>query len=137
MVENKCWHCRIIMMANQRVNSGNKLLKTTEICYFIVMKFTLSFKKYVTKMKQPFNVLENYIVPLYEEDTVRQILDNINCPNNNMKTEINVCISIHSDSFDIDSTYLSTVISPLFPANQISSGSYGRRRQVRSSRRGG
>ena len=37
-----------------------------------------SFEKHVTKMKQTFNVLENYNVYLYEEDKVRQLLDNIN-----------------------------------------------------------
>ena len=41
---------------------------------------TFSLDKYVTKMKQTFNVLDNYNVPLYEEDKVGQILDNINCP---------------------------------------------------------
>ena len=40
---------------------------------------TFYFEKYVTKMKQTFNVLENYKVPLYEEDKVRQLLNNINC----------------------------------------------------------
>ena len=41
-------------------------------------KTTFSFEKYVTNMKQTFNVLENYNVPLYKEDKVRQLLDNIN-----------------------------------------------------------
>ena len=36
-----------------------------------------SFDKYVTKTEQTFNVLENYNIPLYEEDKVRQLLDNI------------------------------------------------------------
>ena len=39
----------------------------------------ISFEKYVTKTKQKFNMLENYNVPLYDEDKVRKILDNINC----------------------------------------------------------
>ena len=39
---------------------------------------TSSFKKYVTKTKKTFNVLENYNVPLYEEDKVRQFLNKIN-----------------------------------------------------------
>ena len=65
---------------------------------------TFSFKNYVTKMKQIFNMLENYNVPLYEEDKFRQLLDNINFPNNYLKTEVNICISSHSASFDTDST---------------------------------
>ena len=34
-------------------------------------KTTFPFNKYVTKMKQTFNVLYNYNVPLYDEDKVR------------------------------------------------------------------
>ena len=49
-------------------------------------EITFSFEKYVTNMKQTFNVLDNYNDPLYEEDKVRKLLDNINCPNNNLKT---------------------------------------------------
>ena len=70
---------------------------------------------YLIKMRQKFNVLDNYDVPLYEEDKVRQHLDNINCPNKKLKTEFNICISVYSDSFETASTYLSIVISRLFP----------------------
>ena len=96
----------------------------------------LSFEKYVIKMKQTFNVLENYNVPLFEEDKVSQLLDKINCPNNDLKTEVNICRYSHSDSFDKASTHLSTVLSCLFPATQPSSGRYGRRWQVNSAGRG-
>ena len=44
-----------------------------------------SFEKYVTNMKKIFNLLENCKVPLYEEDKVRKLLDNINCRNNDLK----------------------------------------------------
>ena len=53
---------------------------------FYSNKTTFSFGKYITKMKQTFNVLENYNFPLVEEDKVRKILDNIDCPNKNLKT---------------------------------------------------
>ena len=86
-------------------------------------------------MKQIFNVLENYNIPLYEEDKVRQLLDDIHFQNNNLKTEVNICKSRHSASFETYSTYLSTVISRLFSATQLSPGRYGRRRQVNSSGR--
>ena len=33
---------------------------------FYMNKTTLSFENYLTKMKQIFNVLDNYNVPLYE-----------------------------------------------------------------------
>ena len=60
---------------------------------------TFSFEKYVIKTKKKLNVLDNYNVPLYEKDKVRQLLDNINCPNNDLKTKVIICISIHSDIF--------------------------------------
>ena len=97
---------------------------------FFMNETNFSFEKYVTKMKQTFNVLENYNVTLYKEDKVKKLLDNINCPNNDLKTEVNMYRSNHSDSFETASTYLSTVISHLFPANHLSSGKYVRRRQV-------
>ena len=40
------------------------------------------FEKYVNKTKQTFHVLNNYNVPLYEEEKVRKLLDNIHFPNN-------------------------------------------------------
>ena len=88
---------------------------------------TLSFEKYVTKMKQTFNVLVNYNVPLYKEDKVRQLLDNINSPNKKFKTVVNIGRSSHSNSFKIASTHLSTVKSSLLPETYPSPGRYGRR----------
>ena len=43
-------------------------------------KTNFSIKKYVTKMKQTFDVLDNYNSPLHEEDKVGQLLDKIYCP---------------------------------------------------------
>ena len=82
---------------------------------------TFTFEKYVTKMKQTFNV------PIYEEDKVSQLLNNINFPNKTLKTEVNICISSHSASFKIAFTYLSTVISHILPETQPSSVRHGRR----------
>ena len=61
---------------------------------------TFSFDNYVTKMKQICNVLENYNVPLYEDYKVMQLLGNIHFPNNDLKTKVNICRSIHSASFE-------------------------------------
>ena len=69
-------------------------------------------------MKKKFNVMERYNVPLYEEDKFRQLFDNINCTKNNFKAEVDIYISRHSARFDTASTYLSTVISRLFPETQ-------------------
>ena len=82
---------------------------------------TFYLEKYVTNMIQIFNELGDYNVPLYEEYKVRQLLDKINCPNNNLKTGVNIFRSSHSDSFKTASTYLSTVISCLFPETEPSS----------------
>ena len=40
-------------------------------------------------------MLDNYDVTLYKEEKARQLLDNINCPNNDLKMAVNICISIH------------------------------------------
>ena len=88
---------------------------------------TFSFEKYITKMKKTLNVLENCNFNIHEEDKVRQLLDNINIPNNDLKAEVNICRSIHSTSFDTASTYLSTVISSLLPPTEPSTGMYGQR----------
>ena len=86
-----------------------------------------SFEKYVTKNNQTFNVIENYIATIYEEDKVRQLLDNINSPNKKFKTVVNIGRSSHSNSFKIASTHLSTVKSSLLPETYPSPGRYGRR----------
>ena len=84
-------------------------------------KTNFYFEKYVANMKQKFNVLENYNFPLYEEDKVRQLLDKIKFPDNNLKNEVNVCRSSHRAIFEKASTYLSAFISRLLPATQPSS----------------
>ena len=41
---------------------------------------TFTFDKYLTKLKEVFNVLEKYGVPLYEEQIVKHLLDKIMSP---------------------------------------------------------
>ena len=77
-------------------------------------KTTLYLEKYITQMRQKFNVLDNSNVPLYEEDKIRKLLDHINSPNNYFKTEVNICRSIHSARFNTAFIYLSTVILRLY-----------------------
>ena len=60
---------------------------------------TFFFENNLTKMRQHINVIENYNIPLYDEYKVRKILDNINCPNNYFKSEVNIWRYNHSDSF--------------------------------------
>ena len=91
---------------------------------------TFSFEKYVTKLKSCFNVLQKYNVPVYEEEKVQRLLDNINCPNQELKTEVSICRSSHSDTFDQAATYIATVVSRLFPNAQPSSNRYRSRRNV-------
>ena len=86
---------------------------------------TFSIENYVTKMKQTLNVLDNYNITLYEDEKVRKLLDNINCPTKYLKTEVNICRSSHIYSFKKSSTYLPTVLSCLLPPTQISLELYG------------
>ena len=86
-------------------------------------------------MKQTLNFLDNYNVPLFEKDKVRQLLDHINCPNKDLKTEVYIYRSIHSDSFNTYYTYLSTFISRLLTATQPSSGRNGQILQVNTAGR--
>ena len=72
-------------MANQRLNARKQVDKDDLKRLFYMNDIIFSFKKYVTNMKQTFNMLENYNVPIYEEDKVRKLLDNINFQNNHLK----------------------------------------------------
>ena len=47
---------------------------------------TFTFEKYVTKLKGDLNVLEKYDVPLYEDQMVDHLLDQIMSPNTELKT---------------------------------------------------
>ena len=87
---------------------------------------TFSFEKYVTIMKMNFKVLRKYEVPVHEEDKTRMLLNNINNPNTELKTEINICRSQYADTFENASTYLATQISRIFPEYQPTSGRYAR-----------
>ena len=60
-------------------------------------------------------------------------MENINGPNNNLKTEVNICRYSHGDSFETAYTYILAVISHLLTATQIYIGGYGKRWQVNSS----
>jgi hypothetical protein len=97
---------------------------------------TYSFEKYITKLKQIFNVLEKYNVPVYEEQKVQYLLDKVNCPNPELKTEVNICRSFHAASFENAATYMATVVSRIFPSSQPSSGRYNRR-GISATGRGG
>ena len=58
-----------------------------------------TFDKYVTKLKGIFNVLEKYGVPLYEDQMVNHLLDQIMLPNTELKPEVNICKSSHLSTF--------------------------------------
>ena len=57
------------------------------------------FEKYVTKLKIIFSMLEKYGVPLYKEQMVEHLLDQIMSPNIELKTEVNICRSSKSSTF--------------------------------------
>ena len=54
---------------------------------------TFTFEKYVAKIKGVLNVLKKYGAPLYEEQMVENLLDQIMSPNTELKIEVNICRS--------------------------------------------
>ena len=52
---------------------------------------TFTFEKYIKKLKGTFNVLEKYGVPIYREQMVDHLLDQIMSPNTELNTEVNIC----------------------------------------------
>ena len=76
---------------------------------------TFSFETYVTTMKSNFIILKRYNVPKHDEEKVCMLLDNMNCINAELKTEINICRLQHSNTFEDATTYLATQISCIFP----------------------
>ena len=94
-----------------------------------------TFEKYFTKLKGIFNVLGKYGVPLYEDQMVEYLLDQIMSPNTEFNTEVNICSSSHLSKFVKESIYLSTVIARLYPSDNPSSGRF-RKRSIYSDGRG-
>ena len=80
-------------------------------------------------------MLEKYGVPLYKEQMVEHLLDQIMSPNTELKTEFNICRSSHSSTFFKASTYLSTVVARLYPPSNPSSGR-SRKRSIYDAGRG-
>ena len=64
--------------------------------------------------------MEKYVVPLYEEKMVDNIIDQIMSPNKELKTEVNICRSSKSSTLVKASTYLSKVIARIYPSNKPS-----------------
>ena len=72
-------------------------------------------------------MLGKYGVPLYEDQMVKHLLDQIMSPNKELKTEVNICRSSQLSKFFKASTYLSTVIARLYPSANPSSGCFRKR----------
>ena len=98
---------------------------------------TFSFEKYVTKMQAFYNTLEQYGEPEYESNKVKNLLDKINCPNNDIKIEVNICRNQHRDNFVQACTYTATAILRIFPNAQPSSTKYRKRREIHAFGQGG
>ena len=69
-----------------------------------------TFENYVTKLNGIFNVLDKYGVPLYEEQELEHLLDQIMSPNIGFNTEVNIYKFSHSYTFFKASEYLSRVV---------------------------
>ena len=125
MKANRCGQEAMLVFHNNYGGKSESEFRKQVVKYYLrrlfyMNKTTFSFDNYITNMKQTFNMINNYNAPLYAEDKFRQLLDNINFPNKCFKTEVNICRYIHIDTFETASTYLSTVISRIFPATQPS-----------------
>ena len=90
-------------------------------------------------MKECHTILEKYGVPMHEEDKVHHFLEKINCPNGEIKTEVNICRAHHSATFEDAVTYMSSAVARIFPNAQPSSGRYKKRgyRNISATGRGG
>ena len=69
-------------------------------------------------------MLGKYGVPLYKEQMVEHLLDQIMSPDTYLKIEVNICRSSHSSTFVKSSTYLPTVFVRLYPSANTSSGRF-------------
>ena len=98
---------------------------------------TFSFDKFVTKLKEGFNTLEQYGVPVHEENKVKMLMEKVQCSNQELKSEVILCRSTHNN-FSNAATYLQTAVTRIFiPTYQPSSGRYGKRqREINYSERG-
>ena len=70
--------------------ASGKQVDRSELKYiFYKNETTFTFEKYVTKIKGIFNF------PLYKEQMVDHLLDQIMSPNTELNTEVNICRSSH------------------------------------------
>ena len=82
VIQELLYHYDGISEGSQR----NKVTRADLKKIFYNNETTLTFEKYVTKLKGILNVLEKYGVPLYEEHMVEHLLDQIMEPNRALNT---------------------------------------------------
>jgi hypothetical protein len=87
---------------------------------------SMSFEKYINRLKKCFDTLEKYGVPYYEEDKVKLLLDRIQCNHGEIKTQVSICRASYSSDFVQASTYMSREISRIFPNSNVASISFGK-----------
>ena len=78
----------------------------------------------ISELKGIFNLLEKYGAPLYEEQMMEHILDQIISPNTELNTEVNICRFLYSSVFMKAPKYLSMVFTRLYPTTNPSSGCF-------------
>ena len=87
---------------------------------------SMSFEKYINRLKKCFDTLEKYGVPYYEEDKVKLLLDRIQCNHGEVKTQVSICRASYASDFVQASTYMSREISRIFPNLNVASISFGK-----------
>ena len=75
-------HCDGTSEGERRKQFSREYLKKI----FYNNETTFTYEKYVTNLKGIFNVLEKYGVPIYEEQMVEHLLDQIMSPNTELNT---------------------------------------------------
>jgi hypothetical protein len=93
-----------------------------------------SFEKYINRMKKCFDILEKYLVPYYEEDKVKLLLDKIQTNHGEVKTQVSICRASYSGTFVEASTYMSREISRIFPSSNVASSNFGKGKQRNTNR---
>lgn len=89
---------------------------------------SMSFEKYINRLKKCFDTLEKYGVPYYEEEKVKLLLDRIQCNHSEVKTQVSICRASHASDFVQASTYMSREISRIFPNSNVASFTFGKGR---------
>jgi len=82
---------------------------------FFKRQDTFPFEKYVSRLKECYNTLEELEVPEYETEKVRTLLDHIQCNHDEVKQCVVLARTNHPENFQAACDYLASEIARIFP----------------------